>query len=56
MKLNAVLYIAIALAPVVCVAQHERRLEGCVNPRIIATALAKMRHTNSEAISVKQVR
>ena|SRR6266404_8501285 len=56
MKLNAVLCIAIALTPVVCVAQHERRLEGCVDPRIIATVLAKLRQSNSQAISVKQVR
>jgi hypothetical protein len=55
MKLNAVLYIAIALTPVVCVAQHDGRLEGCVDPKIIASLLATM-HQNSQPISVKQVR
>ena len=56
MKLNAVLYVAIALTPVVCVAQHERRLEGCVDPRIIATVLVRMQPTSSPATSVAQVR
>ena len=55
MKFNAVLYIAIALTPVVCLAQHERRLEGCVDPRIIAKVLAKLQHTNSPATSAEQV-
>jgi hypothetical protein len=55
MKLNAVLYIVIALTPVVCLAQPERRLEGCVDPRIIATILTKLQHTNSPATSVEQV-
>src|SRR5260221_11639 len=55
MKLN-VLYVVIALTPVVCVAQHERRLEGCVDPRIIARLLAKMQHTNSPALSVIEIR
>src|SRR5258707_13308239 len=56
MKLKAVLYLAIALTPVVCVAQHERRLEGCVDPRIIATILTKLQPTNSPTTSVAQVR
>ena len=56
MKLKAVLYIAIALTPMVCVAQHERRLEGCVDPRIIATILARMQHGYSKTTSREQVR
>lgn len=56
MKLHVVLIIAILLTPVVCPAQQENRLEGCVDPRIIATVLGRLRQTGSQATSVEQVR
>jgi len=56
MKLNAVLYIAIALTPLVGVAQQQTRLEGCVDPRLIAAVLARMPQTSSPTISVEEIR
>lgn len=56
MRFNAVLYMMIVLMPVVCTAQQDRRLEGCVDPGIIATLLGKMRQDNSRPISEEQVR
>lgn len=56
MRLNAVLYMMIMLTPVVCTAQQERRLEGCMPPGVIATLLGKMRQDNSRPISEEQVR
>jgi len=56
MKLILILYIMFAIAPVVCFAQSEKPPQGCVDPRIIATVLAKMTQANQQAISVKQVR
>lgn len=56
MRLNAVLYMVIVLTPVVCTAQENSRLEGCVDPKIIATVLGEMRQENSRPISVEQFR
>lgn len=56
MRLNAVLYMMILLTPVVCTAQQDRRLEGCVEPEVIARLLGKMRQENSRPISEEQVR
>ena len=56
MRLIAVLYMMIVLAPVVCSAQQDRRLEGCVDPEIIARVLGEMRQDNSRPISEEQFR
>jgi hypothetical protein len=56
MRFNAVLYMMIVLTPIVCTAQQDRRLEGCVAPKVIATLLGKMRQDNSRPISEEQVR
>ena len=56
MRLNAVLYMMIVLTPVVCTAQQDRRLEGCVEPEVIASLLGKMRQENSKPMSEEQVR
>jgi hypothetical protein len=56
MKLTAILYIMSMLIPVVCLAQQDRRLEGCVEPKIIATVLASMRQEKSRPISEEKFR
>ena len=56
MRFMAVLYIMIVLTPVVCSAQQDRRLEGCVDPKTIATVLGTMRQGNSRPISEEQLR
>jgi hypothetical protein len=56
MRLNAILYVAIMLMPVVCTARQNGRLEGCVNQKKIATVLGEMRQENSRPISEEQFR
>ena|SRR5205085_3851669 len=56
MRLIAVLYMMIVLTPVVCSAQQDSRLEGCVDPKIIAKVLGEMRQDSSRLISEEQVR
>jgi len=56
MRLIAVLYMIFVLTPIVCSAQHDSRLEGCVDPKIIAKVLGEMRQENSRRISVEQFR
>ena len=55
-RLIAVLYLMIVLTPVVCYAQRDRGLEGCVDPKIIATVLGAMRQDDSRPISEAQFR
>ncbi len=56
MRLTAILYMMIVLMPVVCSAQQASRLEGCVDPKIIATVLTSLRHEKSRTISEEQFR
>lgn len=56
MRFIVVLYMMIVLTPVVCSAQQDRRLEGCVDPKIIATVLGAMRQDNSRPFSEAQFR
>lgn len=56
MRLAPILYMMIVLMPVVCSAQQGRRLEGCVDPKIIATVLGAMRQEKSRPISEEQFR
>lgn len=56
MRFIAILYMMIVLTPVVCSAQQDRHLEGCVDPKIIATVLGTMRQDNSRPISEAQFR
>jgi hypothetical protein len=56
MRLKAVLFMSMVLTPAVCPAQQEGRLEGCVDPQIIATVLGELRPENSRPLSVEQFR
>ena len=56
MRLSAVFYMMIVLMPVVCSAQQDGRLEGCVDPKIIAAVLNEMRQENTRPISMEQFR
>lgn len=54
MKISAAIFAIVLLTPVLCAAQTEKRLEGCIDPQVIATVLGTMRQNN--AISVERVR
>lgn len=56
MRLRAVLFMSMALAPAVCAARQGGRLEGCVAPRVIATVLGELRPEKSRPLSVAQFR
>lgn len=56
MKLIAVLYMMMVLTPIVCSAQQNSRLEGCVEPKKIAMVLGKLRQDNSPIFSEEQFR
>lgn len=55
-SLTPILLALIALTPVVCSAQKERRLEGCVDPAKIAKVLSGMRRAPLRPISEDQFR
>jgi hypothetical protein len=46
----------IVLMPVICSVQQGSRLEGCVEPKKIATVISEMRQDNSRPISEQQFR
>src|ERR1700674_5022005 len=56
MRFNIVLYAVLALAPVLCNARVDQRLEGCVDPKTIVTLLAKMQQADSQGMSLEQIR
>lgn len=56
MTLNVALCLILALAPVRGSIRVDRRLEGCVDPKTIATLLAKMQQTDPRGITLKQLR
>jgi hypothetical protein len=56
MRFITVLYMMLVLTPVVGSARQESRLEGCVDPQIIAKVLGEMRQENSRPISLEQFR
>lgn len=56
MRLFVVLCMMLVLTPVVCSARQDSRLEGCVDPAVIAKVLGEMRPDNSRPISVEQFR
>lgn len=56
MRLITVLFIMFVLTPVVCPAQQASRLEGCMDPKIIATMLGEMQQGKSRPISEERLR
>lgn len=56
MRFTIILYMMIVLTPAVCSAQQDSRLEGCVDPKVIATVLNKMRQDKSRPMSEEQFR
>jgi len=56
MRFTVVLYMMMVLTPAVCSAQKASRLEGCVDPKIIAAVLGAMRQEKSRPISEEQFR
>jgi hypothetical protein len=54
MRISAAIFAIVLVMPVLCAAQSEKRLEGCIDPQVIATVLSSMRQNN--AFSVERVR
>src|ERR1051325_8109396 len=54
MRIGIAVFAVLLLAPILCNAQSEKRLAGCVDPQVIARVLGTMQH--NDAISVKGVR
>ncbi len=56
MRLYAALPLLILLAPAVCAARQDGRLEGCVEPKTIAAVLGGLRPDNPRPLTVERLR
>ena len=56
MRLIVAVCVIIVLNPVMSLAQKDSRLEGCVDPAVIAKILSEMQQKNSRQFSVEQFR